>query len=112
MTTPVTIPAGKDPLRGKKDWYAFCGRTTQRLLDVGITIQQIEEYSIGHLIDSLVMVDKKIIYNHIYSNKKLNKFEKEIKKYLDKQIIKENRNIYTLLLTDDTTATLFKFDKD
>ena len=112
MTKPVSVPRGKDPLRGKKDWYAFCGRTTQRLLDVGITIQQIEAYSIGHLIDSLVMVDKKIIYNHIYSNKKLNKFEKEIKKYLDTQIIKENKNIYTLLLTDDTTATLFKFDKD
>ena len=42
MTTPSKPPEGKDPLRGQKDWYAFCARTTHRLIEMGIDIDKIK----------------------------------------------------------------------
>ena len=111
MTTPSKPPEGKDPLRGQKDWYAFCSRTTHRLLDMGIDIEKIKEYAIGHLIDSLIMSNKKMLYNYIYSNSKLDSIEKMIKLYLDQQSILNGDDVYTLLLTDDVTTTLFKYNK-
>ena len=111
MTTPSKPPEGKDPLRGQKDWYAFCARTTHRLIEMGIDIDKIKEYAIGHLIDSLIMSDKKLLYNHIYSSSKLDTIEKMIKTYLDQQSIRNGEDVYILLLTDDITATLFKYNK-
>ena len=116
MIEPKEPPTGKDPLRGKKDWFLFLGRTVYRLLnsDIGITLDDIKYYSIGHLVDSLFMKDKKALFDYIYSKQSssLSEIERIIKKYLDLSTIENDGDIYTIFLVDETTVTLFKYNKD
>ena len=115
MTTPTSPPeTGKDKLKGGKDWYLSCGRTTQRLLNQGYELETIKEFSIAHIIETLNYKNKLSLMNYIYQKNTVDKDLEEIfersKEYFETKQIENEERVFMLVLTDNNIATVFVFD--
>ena len=117
MITPTSPPAtGKDKLKGSKDWYLSCGRTTQRLLDKGYALELIKEFAIAHIIEALNYKSKLSLLNFIYQKNIVEEDLTEIlersKNYFETQQIENEERFFMLLLTDNNVSTVFIFNND
>tara|TARA_B100001059_G_scaffold131983_1_gene132156 strand:- start:8675 stop:12505 length:3831 start_codon:yes stop_codon:yes gene_type:complete len=120
VVTPTVPPTtDKDPLKGNKDWYASAGRTTQRLLDMGFSIENIKKYAIAHIVESLSHKNKLSLLNFIYQKNTLDKESENLsevltlsQEYFKFHEIENDGDIYMLLLTDNNVATVFIFELD
>ena len=115
MTTPTSPPeTGKDKLKGGKDWYLSCGRTTQRLLNQGYELETIKEFSIAHIIETLNYKSKLSLMNYIYQKNTVDKDLEEIfersKEYFETKQIENEERFFMLVFTDNNIATVFVFD--
>ena len=117
MTTPTSPPeTGKDNLKGSKDWYLSCGRTTQRLLNKGYSLELIKEFSAAHIIEALNYKSKLSLLNFIYQKNivedDLTEIFERSKNYFEQQQIENEERFFMLLLTDNNISTVFVFDNE
>ena len=88
----TTIQFTKEPRvpRGDDDWYKHCGIVMKKMAkDKSIPLENLLEFLVDHIIETLLFTEKLDIMNYLYSlrNIKKNSFEWFAKKYFDKNSI-------------------------
>jgi hypothetical protein len=83
--------------RGNKNWYQHCGIVIRKMKEEGISLELLETFLIEHIVDSLMMDEKVIVLNYLFSTNKIEglfpgdqifkRFIPRVKAYLMSKII-------------------------
>lgn len=97
--------------RGETNYYVFCSKIFQNFIKMGATLEIMTALLVDHLCNSLMFNDALQVVNYLYFNIGLNEFEKKLKTYFDKYIIKA-KNIVGLMLTKNNEKQLIVLDTE
>jgi hypothetical protein len=97
--------------RGETNYYIFCSKIFQNFIKMGATLEIMTTLLIDHLCNSLMFDDALQVVNYLYFNIGLSEFEKQLKEYFDKYIIKA-KNVVGLMLTKNNEKQLIVLDTE
>ena len=92
---------------GEKNEYKLFSIVLENLAKDGISIKLLHEFIIYHIIDLLNYDDNLLLLNYLYNNK-LDSFEKDVKSYYDKYLLK-NKDLIGVLLQNKSNQKLLIF---
>lgn len=96
------------PKRGEDNWYIYAAvlnNTNYLEKNIGFNNEDYKEFIIAHILEYLNFSDTKDLLNYLYYNENLSNFEKEIKKYYDRHLMK-NKNIIGIIIPKDNEPYL------
>jgi hypothetical protein len=97
--------------RGEDNWYKYCGVAIRRLVNGGMKKKILDELLIDHLLDSLLLNEKKDILNYLYSSENTiynDTFEEKAMEYFRRTAI-TFKNMYNSKNT--STILMYNIDK-
>ena len=89
-------------LKGEKNWYMHCKIVLDIMVKYGFDESLLKYFIVEHIIDELPVDSIIVILNELYENTKYDNVEtiKYVKKYIQKQILKGDKNIKGFLWKD------------
>jgi len=105
----------KELLRGEEDWYVFAGylNNSNYLKDnYNLDSDTYKEFIIENILELLSFVETKSILDYLYFNDSLTDFEKQLKGYYDKNMLKDKGVEGLIIPKDNKQYLLIKSDKE
>ena len=95
----IEFTKGPKVPRGDDDWYKHCGIVMKKMARENVSLENLLEFLVDHIIEVLLFSEKVNLMNYLYSlkNIKKNSFEWFAKKYFDRNNI-TTKNLSGILL--------------
>jgi hypothetical protein len=107
-----TARKGEKIPRGDENWYKHCGITMKKLIkEFNVPENDVLEFLVEHIVDVLLFDEKVEILNYLQNHQPTNSFEKLIKAYSDKKIIK-GTNISGIILFSKDKRKIMILDEE
>jgi hypothetical protein len=94
------------------NWYRYCGLAIRKMSNQGVSVENLLDFLVEHIIDMMLFDDKVDLLNYLYSLEVVDEksFDGMAKDYLDRKILKTSR-LTAIILYDMDKRKIMKLDE-